>query len=57
MEPLGESVDVDALAETIETATANDDSSATVIVRIHEHEVTIGGGRIVIDPPADVQRQ
>lgn len=53
MEPLGESVDVDALADVIETTTANDDPSATVKVEIHEHDVTIGGGRILIDPPGD----
>lgn len=56
MEPLGESVDIDALAKIIETTAANDDSSTIVTVRIHEHDVTIGGGRIVIDPRTGVHR-
>lgn len=56
MEPLGESIDVDALAKVIEATTANDGPLADVTLRIHEHDVTIGSGRIVIDPPADVPR-
>ncbi|WP_408957071.1 HalOD1 output domain-containing protein [Natrinema sp. 74] len=53
MEPVGDSIDADVLVDAVEAATATDDATVGVTVSIHEHDVTIGGGRIVIDPPSE----
>ncbi|WP_254762225.1 HalOD1 output domain-containing protein [Natrinema marinum] len=57
IDPVGESVDANVLVNTVEAAAANDDADVGVTVAIHDHDVTIGGGRIVIEPPADSLRR
>ncbi len=57
IDPVGESVDADALISAVEAATTNGDAAVAVTVSIYEHDVTIGGGRIVIEPPADFNRR
>ncbi|MDS0476726.1 HalOD1 output domain-containing protein [Natrinema sp. 1APR25-10V2] len=57
IEPVGEGVDPDALVSAVEAATTYGDAAVAVTVSIHEHDVTIGGGRIVIEPPADFDRR
>jgi hypothetical protein len=51
MAPLHEHVDTDAVADAIEAIEEDRYPAAETELRIHGHDVAIGRGRILIDPP------
>jgi hypothetical protein len=51
IDPLYESVDTDVLVGVLDAIEANRYVSDGVELRIHDHDVTIDDGRIVIEPP------